>query len=103
MEITENLIPHIEKAMGIKLYDHQVNFLLDTGLLANGRATGKTVAHCIKLALSEGETLNMRRPYEFSDYGDGSRRYAVDFYRKEFMRVRDKLKDYGFPVREVRE
>lgn len=102
MEITEQVIPHIEKAIGFKLYVHQVNYLMDKGSLQVGRGTGKTIAYCIKLALSEGEPLNIKRPDEFSDYGDGSRRYAFGFFRKEFMKYRDMLKVYGFPVREVK-
>lgn len=102
MKITENLIPHIEKAVGFTLRDHQINYLLDKGPLASGRNTGKTVAYCIKLALSDGVPLDMERPFEFSDYGDGSRSYAYKFFRNEFMKYRGMLKDYGFPVREVK-
>lgn len=88
--------------MGIKLYEHQVNYLLDKGNLKVGRRTGKTVAYCIKLALSEGNPLNMKTPDEFSDYGDGSVRYARDFFRGEFLMIRDKLRHYGFPVRDIK-
>jgi len=102
LKITEEVIPHIEKAMGLKLYENQVNHLLGKSWSATGRRNGKTLSHCIKLALSEGEPLNMKKPYEFSDYGDGSRRYAYYFYKNEFMRIRDKLKYYGFAVRNIR-
>lgn len=53
MKITEKHIPHIEKVVGFKLYGHQVNYILGKGNLQGGRNTGKTVAYCIKLALSE--------------------------------------------------
>lgn len=102
LKITEEIIPHIEKALGLVLYDHQKKYLLEQGSLLSGRANGKTVAHCIKLALSTGESLNMNKPHEFSDYGDGSIRYAQSFYMHEFMKVREKLKGYGFPVRGIR-
>jgi hypothetical protein len=102
LEITEQVIPHIEKAVGLKLYEHQKNYLISNNHMGIGRGTGKTVAYIIKLALSEGEALNMRRPHEFSDYGDGSRQYASYFFRREFMKYWEMLKDYGFSVREVK-
>lgn len=101
MKITKKIIPFIEKAVGFELYEHQLNYLLDKGNLISGRATGKTVAYCIKLALSEGEPLNLNRPENFSDYGDGSTRYARQFFRGEFLKIRNMLKEHGFPVREV--
>ena len=103
MEITEQVIPHIEKAIGLKLYDEQKKYLLNKHYHINGgRRVGRTVAYCIKLALSDGEPLDMRKPYEFSDYGDGSKRYAYDFFRKEFMKYWELLRDYGFQVRILR-
>lgn len=103
MAITEKLIPHIEQAMGYKLYDHQVNYLLDKGKLEVGRGSGKTTSYCIKLALSHGKPLDLRKPWEFSDGWELAHRkqYAVDFFRRYFMDVRDKLKDHGFQVRDV--
>lgn len=104
MKITEQTIPHIEKAIGLKLYDYQKNYLMDKGYLRRGRATGKTVAYCIKLALSEGEPLDMRKPEEFSDGQqlDNQISYARNFFRREFMKYWKMLKDYGFPVREIK-
>lgn len=103
MEITEKVFPHIEKALGIKLYDEQKKYLLNKHYHMNGgRRVGRTVIYCVKLALSDGEPFNMKKPEEFSDYGDGSVRYARDFFRSEFLMIRDKLKHYGFPVREIK-
>jgi len=98
------VIPHIEKALGLKLYDHQVNYLLDKGNLLSGRRTGKTLAHCVKLALSDGEPLNMKKPEDFSDgrFLDNRITYSRDFFRREFMRIRNMLIDYGFIVREIK-
>lgn len=101
LEITEQIIPHIEKAIGFNLYDHQVDYLLDKGRLQSGRRTGKTAAYCIKLTLSNGKPLDMKRLSEFSDFGDGSYRYINNFFKKDLMGYRDMLKDYGFPVRRV--
>lgn len=104
MKITEQLIPHIEKAIGFKLYEHQVNYLLDKGGLTGGRRTGKTVAYCVKLALSDGEPIDLRKPENYADEWSlpDHKRYAKTFFRDEFMRYRQMLKDYGFPVREVK-
>lgn len=103
MKITEEVIPHIEKAIGFELYETQKEYLLhhSTDILHRGRRSGKTVSYCIKLALSEGEPLNMGKPYEFSDHGDGTAKYAYGHFRKEFLRYRRMLKDYGLPVREI--
>lgn len=102
MKIALDLIPHIEKALGITLYEHQTMYLVHDFGISGGRRNGKTVAYCIKLALSDGEPLNMKKPHEFSDYGGDNPHYHRDFFRREFMRIREFLKDYGFSVREVK-
>jgi len=102
LKITEEVIPHIEKALGIKLYEHQVNYLLDKGPVQSGRRTGKTLAYCVKLALSDGEPIDLKNLEKFSDFGDGSIRYARGLFKNCFMEIREKLKDYGLPVREVK-
>jgi hypothetical protein len=103
LEITEKVIPHIEKAIGFKLYDEQKRNLLNKGYYTiGGRGTGKTVVYCIKLILSDGEPLDMKNLHKFSDYGDGSRRYACGFFRREFLEYRRMLKEYGFPVRDIK-
>jgi hypothetical protein len=104
MKLYKEFIPHIENALGFKLHEHQVNYLLDKGNLVGGRRTGKTVAYCIKLALSDGEPLDLKKPEEFADGWSlpNHNRYARSFFRNEFMKYRQILKDYGFPVREVK-
>jgi hypothetical protein len=101
--MNEMLIPHIENALGIRLYDNQKDYLLANGLLGNERNTGKTTAYCIKLALSDGEPLNLKKPWEFSDELrlPEHKRYSRYFFRNEFMRIRAHLEAYGFPVRRV--
>lgn len=101
--ITEKVIPHIEQAMEFRLYDHQINYLLNSGSLEGGRGSGKTTVYCIKLALSNGDPIDLRKPWEYSDGWELDHRkiYAMDFFRHEFLRIREKLKDYGFQVREV--
>jgi hypothetical protein len=104
MIITEEVIPLIEKALGFELYDHQKNYILKKGSLKPGRATGKTKAYCIALALSNGEPLDMRKPWEFSDGWElkDQKRYAKDFFKREFIEVWERLKKCGFPVRQIR-
>lgn len=103
MKITEEMLIHIEKALDITLYGHQRRYLLTGDYMGHGRRNGKTLAHCIKLALSEGTPLDLRKPEEFSDYGDGSRRYARSYYRKVFLDIWYSLKEYGLPVRDIRQ
>lgn len=101
MNITERLIPHIEKAIGFNLYSNQVEYLLNAGYISGSRMSGKTVAYCIKLALSDGPPLFLGEAISFSDYGDGTARYAQTHFLREFMKYRLLLKEYGFPVREI--
>lgn len=103
MDIQSHHIPLIEKCLNFKLYDHQKAYLLGTGALTGGRRTGKTVAYCVKLALSSGEPLNLNKPEEFADMWNLPHRnvYSRNFFRDEFVGIRNMLKDYGFEVRDV--
>lgn len=110
MTIKKYYIEHIEKALDLKLYDSQIKYLLGKGHLMQGRATGKTLAYCIKLALSDGDTLDLKKPEKFADKEPlvlrrGEREYinySRNLFRNEFMDIREKLKIYGFKVREVK-
>lgn len=101
--ITLPMLAGIEKALGIELYDHQASYLLGRGPLQPGRHTGKTIAFCIRLALSDGPPLDLRTPELYADELGlrDHRRYSRDFFKKEFLKIRDKLKNYGFSVRDV--
>ena len=105
MKIDEQTIEIIEKALDFELYQEQKDYLMHGTPLHGGRATGKTMAHCIKLALSEGEPLNTYYPEEFCDNDYGRRinkeRYARDFYRHAFMEIWEMLSGTGLPVRDV--
>lgn len=106
MVITEEMIPEIEKAIGVKLYDQQKEYLLHNKPMYGGRGTGKTVAFCIKLALDyERNPLDLRFPETFcdSDYGiSDKQKYARQFFRDEFMTIRSRLRHHGFKVVNVR-
>ncbi|SFH21654.1 hypothetical protein SAMN05660649_04287 [Desulfotomaculum arcticum] len=129
----EQMVPLelIERALGVKLYPWQVDFIFhgkdyplyicpcvvfgsgnfegarlshnhDGKCYIEGRGTGHTFAFCIKLALFQGNPLDIRRPENFSDYGDGSIRYARGYFRHMFYYdVWFPLKKAGVPVREL--
>lgn len=101
--ISMETIPYIEQALGFKLHEHQVKYLTGTGLLYGGRGSGKTTAYCIRLALSKGKPLNLRRPEEFADGLELSGRltYSRHFFKPEFMLIRNKLQKHGFTVRDI--
>lgn len=107
MKITTNEISMLEKALDIKLYEGQKQYIVNDGSYwYGGRASGRTVAYCIKLALSDGKPLDMREPENFcdSDYGPerNKRRYARSYFKRMFLDIQQKLKDNGFKVREIR-
>ena len=93
----------IEKALGFKLYDAQKGYLLSKNryMYARGRGSGKTLAYCIKLALSEGIPLDMRKSEEFSDREE-PHSYNKGYFRDMFYKVWASLKKQGFKVRELR-
>ena len=105
MKIDEQTIEIIEKALDFKLYQIQKDYLMHDVPLQGGRVSGKTLAHCIKLALSEGEPLNTYYPDELfdDDYGrrNNKERYSNYFYNYAFMEMRELLSDNGLPVRDV--
>ncbi len=96
-------IPRIEKALGFNLHDHQIKYLLNDGSLKLGRATGKTTAYCIKLVLSDGEALDLRKPEIYADeiFLHDHQRYARNFFKHELLNIREKLMKCGFAVRDV--
>lgn len=100
-------IPLIEKAMGFKLLPFQIHYLIgQSNTLGSTRASGRTTAYCIKLALSEGEPLNLREVEKFADMKHFDRyqhmTYARRFFRNEFMNIRYKLEGQGLKVRELK-
>lgn len=103
MIITEQIIPLIEKALGFELYENQKSYLLGKSGMVGGRVTGKTTAYCVKLLLTDGEPLNLKKSVEFADGWSLSnhRSYAMGFFRHELVKIHDKLKNHGFHVREL--
>lgn len=107
MKVTVDMIPAIEKALDIKLHQHQVNYILGMGSLDPERKSGKTLAYVIKLALSDGDRLPLHQPETFADtprivaYRGGEKSYANGFFLKMFLDVRHKLHKAGFKVRKL--
>jgi len=105
MNIDVSVIKEIEKALSIELFQHQRDYLANGTPMHGGRGNGKTLAHCIKLVLSEGIPLNIDLPELFcdDDYGSENNKvnYARSYYRRMFQEVWEKLKATGFPVRGV--
>lgn len=107
MKISEDTIPIIEKALNLKLYEGQKHYILHNGpyWFNYGRTTGKTLAYCVKLALSDGEPLNIKKPWNICDYDYGRETNKINYsmwFAQYFLDIWHALKDAGLPVREVR-
>lgn len=106
MKITNETICIIEKALDIKLYDDQKQHILNNGpYWYGGRRAGKTLAYCIKLSLSDGEPLDMRKPWDFCDSdcgGENNKVWYSRWFRRFFLDIWHSLKDVGLPVREIK-
>lgn len=119
----------IERALGVKLYPWQVDYIFHGkdypmdicpcvvfgsekfegarmshnhggGCYIRGRGTGHTFAYCIKLVLSQGEPLDMRKPEKFSD--NKNKNYARTYFRRMlYYDVWLPLKEAGIPVRKM--
>ncbi len=107
--ISVEVLQKIEEALGIELYPNQKNYLMGTGGLGISRASGKTLAYCINLALSKGRKLDLKEPQEYSDeerliyFGKAKHDYySMTVFLPMFLDVRQKLKDAGFIVRKIK-
>lgn len=110
-DVKPETICHIENALHLKLYPDQVKYL--TGEISRPdynkvRASGKTTAYCIKLALSWGQPLDLMEVHIFSDAyysglrGDAALRYSRHYFLHRFMDIRETLYKYGLEVREMK-
>lgn len=100
--ITDIEIVKIEKALGVKLFPNVVSYLTtDKGEYFNSRGTGKTLAYCIKLALCKNREISLN-DLKKGVYNDEYHGWQYNsFFTREFLKVRNKLKDYGFDVIKV--
>ena len=67
-------IRKIEKAFGFTLYDWQKNYLLGNHYKFPicGRSNGRTFAYCLKLLLTDGETIKKRDLFKYRDERHGT-------------------------------
>lgn len=101
MKITEKAIQVLEIIFEIKLYPEQIEYLSNEHVVyaRRGRRTGKTFIYCVKLALSEGEPINLTDYRRYQDEGHNGM-YGL-WFKNYFYDIWLKLKAHGFPVREV--
>ena len=110
----ERTIRKVEQALGLKLYDWQKAFIFydkPYGFeVSYARRTGKTLAHCLRLCLSEGEpivaalTPPVIAKNEFLQYlgEDGSTIHRSKFFIDELWQVYNKLLAAGnIDLREI--
>ncbi len=101
----DRTIKKVERALGIKLYDWQKAFIFHNksyGLEVSAyRCTGKTLAHCLRLCLSEGEpieaTLSPSAKSDFLRYlgEDGCNHTRSRFFIDELHKVYNTLNAAG--------
>lgn len=110
----ERTIRKVEQALGLKLYDWQKAFIFYNKpynyYVSGYRGTGKTLAHCLRLCLSEGEPIvaTLTPPViaknEFLQYlgEDGSTIHRSKFFIDELRKVYNKLLEAGnIDLREI--
>lgn len=110
----ERTIRKVEQALGLKLYDWKKAFIFYNKpynyYVSGCRGTGKTLAHCLRLCLSEGEpiiaalTPPTRAKNEFLRYlgEDGCSIYRSQFFINELRQVYNKLLAAGnIDLREI--
>ncbi len=110
----ERTIRKVEQALGLKLYDWQKAFIFYNKpynyYVRGYRKTGKTLAHCLRLCLSEGEpiiaalTPSTRAKNEFLCYlgEDGCSIHRSQFFINELRQVYNKLLAAGnIDLREI--
>lgn len=87
---TEEQRALVERALDIRLLDWQVAYIWgNSSYVMPGRATGKTLAHVIRLCLSEGSPLHMYP--KGKDWGLCDVDYGIAYHRIYREYVRDTL------------
>jgi hypothetical protein len=101
MKIEYEDIPVIEKVLELTLTESMKKHLLKEGAYhIGGRGSGRTLAYAILLTLSEGEPITNANFNE--KYGEiPNNRVRNKYFLGIFLDIHNKLKEAGFPVREV--
>lgn len=85
----DSLFEKVEKALGFKLFFWQKTYILRLGY----RRSGETTAMVLKKLLdTEAEPIDFSRP---------TRNKKSDFFRKDLLRIKEKLDKAGIKTREV--
>lgn len=104
MNIDIETVKHIEKALNVKLYEYQIEYLLGENSMISNRRIGKTFIYCVKLALTDGRPIDIKSSQHIIGYKDDDIIYEANrHFIQTFMNVRNKLKKYGFKVRKIKE
>lgn len=96
--ITPEIIPRIEAAFGFPLYSWQKDYLL--GKMrhrAGGRHNGRTFTYCVKLLLSDGESIGEEDLHRYIDELHGSN--YPRWFTGYCMDINQKLVEAGFETR----
>ena len=102
MEITEKLIPVIEKALGFELYEWQKSFLLNIPFEEpSRRASGRTTAYIVKLLLTNEELIDIKNDAVLYQDHSPNGTYS-SFFRHEMRIIDDKLTSAGLLTRSVK-
>lgn len=99
--INKQLIPFIEKALDIKLYNNVIQYLTEDKpiYIQNARRYGKTIAYIIKFILENKDKSILITDLRRGKYSDEIWDTNYDkWYFNEFMDIWHKLKLFGFEV-----
>lgn len=112
-ERRERTIAKVERALGLKLRQWQIDYILDGKQHGSEICffwkTSKTLTYCLRLCLSDGEKIDLRQnPYKISrDFfqymgeDDSNRSRRIQFLRT-LREIYDKLKtEGGIELREI--
>lgn len=93
----------IEEALDLKLSPKQKSYISYGGDSFSGRSVGKTMAYCIRLALSCGDPINITHIDDhINKLGfTGNEQYSRKKFKEMFIEIHQRLKQSGFPVREI--
>lgn len=112
--IPRKIVKRINKALNIKLYEWQINFIFGDGEYwdehSHGRANGKTLANALKLCLSSGPPLIYDKRLrvfvdgDVKEYAkeDAKTRLRYKFFCDEILKTHKALDETGgIPLREI--
>lgn len=94
-KIDDELIQKIEKAFDFPLHDWQKAYLKDeSDFMPGGRGNGKTFTICLKLLLTDEQTIKKSQLRNFADGFKLKRKQAEEFI-SEILRINEILEENG--------